>query len=138
MTTTATTRSRTGRLAAVAGAVALATTGLTVGVTSTASAASCLDGYKLLSKPAGESYSPTGTGWYKTTSACQDINFRLNSVAHSSGRYVKVCFQRTGCQADYTWVKPGEWTEIATVVKDDTNYRFKFLTDGSILGRRAA
>lgn len=136
--TTVKTRSRAGRLAAAAGAVALAATGLTVGFNDTASAAGCYDSYKLMSKPDGRYYSPTGSGWYQTTSACKDINLRLNTVVHDSGRNVKVCFENGGCQEDWTWVKPGEWTEIATDVRDGSKFKFRFLTDGEVVARRAA
>jgi hypothetical protein len=130
------TRSRAGRLAATAGAVVLAATGLTIaGSSDTASAAGCYNSSKSVAKPDGMYVVPGGVGWFKTTSACQDINFKLTNAL--KGRAVKVCFQRTGCQDHWTVAERNTWTVIATDVKDGTNYRFEFKSDDKASGLRA-
>jgi hypothetical protein len=126
------------RLAASAGAVLLAATGLTLGVQASADAATCYGGAVGFKKAQGAKYVPT-TGWYKTSSRCSDINVKIARVpANLLARNVKVCFQNGGCQSAYKRAKVNEWTVIATNVKDGTTFRLAFDTASPVVGQYAA
>ena len=127
----------TKRLAASAGVVVLAATGLTLGVSASADAATCYGGAGSFKKANNAKYVPT-TGWYKTTSRCSDINIQVAREGLLKGRNVKVCFQNGGCQSAYKLARAGEWTVIATDVKDGTTFRFQFETASPAVGRWAA
>ncbi|MEU4606969.1 hypothetical protein AB0F43_28640 [Kribbella sp. NPDC023972] len=125
------------RLLASAGAVLLAATGLTIGVDQSASAATCYGGAETFKKAEGAKYVP-GSGWYKTTSRCNDINIKVAREGMSRGRNVRVCFENGGCQSAYKLATVNEWTVIATNVKDGTTFRFQFETAPSAAGAWAA
>lgn len=126
------------RWAATTGAVLLAATGLTVGVGQTASAATCYGGAEPFKRPPQAKYSPT-TGWYKTTSRCNDINIKIARIPDNLlARQVRVCFENGGCQSVYKRAKVNEWTVIATDVKDGTTFRFQFETADGVVGHWAA
>jgi len=125
------------RLAAGAGAALLAATGLTLGVSASADAATCYGGAETFKKPDNAKYAPT-SGWYKTTNRCNDINIQVAREGLSKGRNVKVCFQNGGCQSAYKLAKANEWTVIATDVKDGTTFRFQFESAKGAAGKWAA
>jgi hypothetical protein len=80
----------------------------------------CYDTQTYFSKPKGTRRYPEG--YLRTTSACNDINVKLDS-----GLNVKVCFGPTGgCQDRFTWAARGKWTAIATNVKDNVEYYLIF------------
>lgn len=116
--------------ALVAG-LALLTGGLVAGVgAQSASAAGCYDGAITHVVRAGELWSPRGDGKWKTTSACNDINVRLSSGATNGDRLVHVCFYPSSggesCQSRDTRVSPGEWTVVASNVKDGTKFKLRW------------
>jgi hypothetical protein len=127
------------RLAASAGAVLLAATGLTLGVQASADAATCYGGAEPFKKRPSAKYQPS-SGWYKTTSRCNDINIKIGRYPENLvSRNVKVCFENGGCQSAYKRAKVEEWTVIATDVKDGTTFRFQFdTTSTGVIGHWAA
>lgn len=127
----------TKRLIASMGAVLLATAGLTVGAGQTASAATCYGGAETFKKATNAKYAPT-SGWFKTTSRCNDINLMVAREGQLKGRNVRVCFENGGCQSAYTLAERDEWTVIATDVKDGTTFRFQFETATAAAGKWAA
>ncbi len=129
------------RLKAGLGVLTLATTAfVAVGVThpGEAQAASCLGDQQEVNLPSGTTRFPS-SGYLKTTSKCQDINLRANIwAAPQNVRAIKVCFRTAGCQDRWTNVDDnGTWYEIATNVKDDTEYYFKFNSYGKWVGNVA-
>jgi hypothetical protein len=60
----------------------------------------------------------------RTTSACSDINIKLDI-----GAEVRVCFDNTGCQDQFTFAGSGKWTTVATGVRDNVAYHFQFATE---------
>jgi hypothetical protein len=126
------------RLAAGAGVALLAATGLTVGVAASADAATCYGGAESFKKQPDAKYAPT-SGWYKTTSRCNDINIKIGRYPENlASRNVKVCFQNGGCQSADKRARVDEWTVIATDVKDGTTFRFQFDTNVGVIGHYAA
>lgn len=72
----------------------------------------------------------------ETTGNCADINIRTNN-----NTFVRVCFAgETGskCQADFKRATAGQWTTVATNVKDKVWYYFQFYNDGASSGLYAA
>jgi hypothetical protein len=128
---------RTKRMLASAGAVLLAATGLTVGVGQTATAATCYGGAESFKKANNAKYVPA-TGWFRTTSRCNDININVAREGTLRGRMVKVCFENGGCQSAYKLATANTWTVIATDVKDGTTFRFQFETAPAAAGLWAA
>jgi hypothetical protein len=125
------------RLLASTGVVLLAATGLTIGVDQSASAATCYGGAETFKKATNARYVPS-SGWFKTTSRCNDVNIKVAREGISRGRMVKVCFENGGCQSAYKLAAANEWTVIATNVKDGTTFRFEFETAPSAAGAWAA
>jgi hypothetical protein len=126
------------RLAVSAGVVLLAATGLTLGVQASADAATCYGGAVSFKKKPNAKYDPP-SGWYKTTSRCNDINIKIGRYPENLlARDVKVCFENGGCQSAYKRAKVDEWTVIATDVKDGTTFRFQFETTSGVIGHWAA
>ncbi|AOS64091.1 hypothetical protein [Actinoalloteichus hymeniacidonis] len=65
---------------------------------------------------------PSSTGYYRTTSRCNDINLRLDQGSDSVSAIV--CFRRTGaCNNAKTVKLGGGWHVIATDVLDGTDFR---------------
>lgn len=133
------------RIAAVIGGLVLGASGLAVTASTvtadSAQAATCYGGAEYFYKRSGVHSIPNGSGWWKTTSRCNDINLKPASWV-SSGRNVKVCFNPSSgnvyCQRQYTYVPAGSgWKVIASNVGDGTKYRFQFQTTGSWGGYRA-
>ena len=100
-------------------------------------AAGCYDSAKSFYKRPSGYEIPTGSGWWKTTSNCNDINIRLADNSTHDARTVKVCFERTGCQGSWTTVRKDRWTVVASNVKDGTTYRLKYSTYKGSPGLRA-
>ncbi|MFA7764435.1 hypothetical protein ACGFNX_10995 [Streptomyces sp. NPDC048723] len=99
------------------------------------SAASCFDSSTSYSKPAGDVDLPAGR-LFSTSNACADIN-----IKPSTNRYVKVCFETQGrleCQPKYTLARGGQWTAIATNVRDGALFAFSFRSEAVSNGRWAA
>lgn len=129
------------RLGAMAMVAAIAGTGL-VYSGSTASAATCYGGAIDYSKPKSVGTLPHAGHYYATTSRCGDINLRSNT-----NRYVKVCFYKyvpskgsftlNYCQSDYTLTTAGKWTVIATNVKDNTVFHYRFRSSARSTGQTA-
>lgn len=84
-----------------------------------AGALACYDQQEFFSKPDG--LVAPRDGYFVTSSACSDINVKLDT-----GAEVRVCFSRTGCQSSYKWAAANQWTVIATNVKDDVLYYLHF------------
>jgi hypothetical protein len=130
-------RSVDRRLKAIFGVLVLGAAAFVVGgvtAPTTADAGSCLTGsnYLNFTKPSGDTRYPR-SGYLTTTSKCRDINLSESLYKDSSGtvRAIKVCFKTAGCQDHWTNVKEsGNWYEVATDVKDGTEYYFKFYTTG--------
>ncbi|RZT11804.1 hypothetical protein EV649_7458 [Kribbella sp. VKM Ac-2569] len=127
-------RTLSTRLKAVLGVLVLTTTAfVAVSIThpGKADAAGCLDGSNQqdVSLPSGSLRYPS-SGYFKTTSNCQDINLSGNPWYSQNVRAIKVCFRTAGCQDHWTNVKGSSWYEIATNVKDGTEYYFKFYSYG--------
>jgi hypothetical protein len=126
------------RLAASAGVIALAATGLTVGVAASADAATCYGGAVGFKKQALAKTAPT-SGWFKTTSRCGDINVKIAQIPNNLlYRNVKVCFENGGCQSTFKRARVNQWTVIATNVKDGTNFRLSFDTPEVVVGQYAS
>ena len=129
---------RAGRIAVATGL--LSAVAVTVGgvAADRASAAGCYDSKKFFEKPSGTALVPQGTGWFRTTSNCRDINVQ-SAMWMKNGASVQVCFRSTGCQDRWTWIPAGGagWKVVAYDVKDGTDYRFKFLSTAAFQGYRA-
>lgn len=91
-------------------------------------AMACYDTQSYFHKPTGSFIHPS-TEWLTTTSSCNDINVKLDLAGE-----VKVCFENGGCQARYKWAPTGQWTAIATGVRDGSRYKLRFGTDGTYSG----
>ncbi|GAA1285494.1 hypothetical protein [Saccharothrix xinjiangensis] len=91
----------------------------------------CYDTQKSFSKPAGGQVWPT-SGWLTTTSACTDINIRLNTSAE-----VRVCFKATNACNSTKWAETGKWTVVATKVKDNTQFYFGIWNINAVSGHAA-
>lgn len=131
-------RTLSTRVKAILGTLVLSTTAfMAVGVTQAggAQAAGCLDGTNQqdVELPSGSLRFPS-SGYFKTTSRCQDINLSGNPWYDQNVRAIKVCFKTAGCQDRWTNVADSSWYEIATNVKDNTEYYFKFLSYGKWYG----
>lgn len=91
-----------------------------------AAATSCFSSAKSYTKPTGARWYPT-SGRLTTTSNCADINIKTNQSA-----YVEVCFYPTSggstCNS-YKSAPAGQWTVVATGVKDGTQFQFHFASD---------
>ncbi|MEU5693072.1 hypothetical protein [Actinosynnema sp. NPDC020468] len=111
-----------GALALVASAALLATPAAQAEPSSAALPA-CYDHAHNYSKPSGEQYYPA-TGYLTTTSYCGDINIRPTSTRH-----VAVCFKPSSgaeyCNS-YKSASGGQWTVVASDVKDGTRFYFAF------------
>jgi hypothetical protein len=60
--------------------------------------------------------------YLKTSSRCSDINIKPRT-----SMYVKVCFAATGsCQANFKYAAAGQWTVVATNVRDNSQFWFRF------------
>lgn len=91
-----------------------------------AEAASCYGGAQRFDKARWTYQIPTGNGWWKTTSRCNDINVKGHDIYADDVRYMKVCFQNGGCQDRWTAVKRDQWKVVASNVKTGTKYRLRF------------
>lgn len=136
-------RTLRSRLKATLGVLALTTTaGVAVGIThpGNAEAASCLSSTNVqdVSLPSGSLRYPS-TSYFKTTSNCQDINLKANQWhAPQNVRAIKVCFRTAGCQDHWTNISDSvTFYEIATNVKDGTEYYFQFRSYGKWYGHVA-
>lgn len=98
-------------------------------------AMSCYGDAKSFTKYQGDVSYPVPAGGYflTTTSSCSDINIRTGW-----GVFVRVCFVKTGCQADWKRTEGGEWLVVATNVRDGSQYYFNFITEDHITGSYAA
>ncbi|MCK1798352.1 hypothetical protein MTQ01_20450 [Streptomyces sp. XM4193] len=96
------------------------------------SAASCLGNAKGYFKDANNSPFHPMSGWYKTTSACNDIQIKPNT-----NRYVAVCLYKGGCRGRKL-AKAGEWTVLASNVATGTQYHFSFRSTARSTGKYAA
>ncbi|WP_350280295.1 hypothetical protein [Kribbella sp. HUAS MG21] len=131
-------RTLTTRVKAILGVFVLAATAfVAVSVTQSgeAEAAGCLDstnqhGFDL---PSNSLRYPS-SGYLRTTSRCQDINLRGNPWYDQNVRAIKVCFRTAGCQDRWTNVAGSSWYEIATNVKDGTDYYLRFYSYGKWSG----
>ena len=128
-------RTLSTRVKAILGVFVLATTAfVALGVTHSgeAQAAGCLSGTNQqgVDLPSGSRRFPT-SGYLKTSSRCQDINLQTNPwYSPQNVRAIKVCFRTAGCQDRWTNVGDSGWYEVATNVKDGTEYYFKFNSYG--------
>ncbi|MEU1122478.1 hypothetical protein ABZ371_02540 [Streptomyces sp. NPDC005899] len=121
--------------ATAAATTALVTSSVMLAPASQAAVTSCYSYANSYSKPAGTNWLPAGT-LFKTSSACSDINIKSNT-----NRYVKVCFEVNAalqCQSNYTLTTGGQWTTIATDVKDGALFAFEFRSDALSNGSWAA
>lgn len=120
---------------AIAGALALVTTGfvaVTVSQADNAHAGTCLTGgnYTTVTLPAGGATRAPSSGYFTTSSKCRDINLRAGWYV-TRARAVKVCFKTAGCQGHWTNIPAhGDWKVVASNVKDGTQYYFEFYTTG--------
>ncbi|MFI1334956.1 hypothetical protein ACH4U7_33600 [Streptomyces sp. NPDC020845] len=89
-----------------------------------ATVTACYDTQTFFSKPKGGYTYPYSSSELRTSSACNDINIKLDV-----GAEVRVCFRSTGCQDQFTWAARGKWTAIATNVKDNVEYNFQFTNE---------
>lgn len=120
---------RHNRVVAAAAAAALCTSALVSGASPAGATAegeqtamACYDTASYFSKPSGHYTYPTDGVRLRTTSACNDINIKLDT-----GRYVKVCFYNAnGYCSTSKWAPGGTWTAIATNVRDNAEYYFVF------------
>jgi len=132
------------KVKAMVGGLVLASTGLvavSIGNPASAEAAgNCLGNGNPVqfSKPSGDTRYPA-SGYLKTSSKCRDINLSTSPWYDGEVRAIKVCFKSTGCQSSWTNVKTDSstWQVIATNVKDNTEYYFKFYTTGEWHGSYA-
>ncbi|GHB76340.1 hypothetical protein GCM10010377_78410 [Streptomyces viridiviolaceus] len=96
---------------------------LVVAPTTQAAVTSCYGSAKSYTKPADVRWYPS-TGRLTTTSNCADINIKPNQSA-----YVEVCFYPTSggstCNS-YKYAPAGQWTVVATDVRDGTRFQFHF------------
>src|SRR5690606_17762360 len=109
---------------------------------STASAATSYGGAIDYSNPKSVGTLPQAGHYYATTSRCGDINLRSNTnryVEVSFDKYVpsKASFTLTYCQNDYTLPTAGKWTVIATNVKDNTPFHYRFRSSAQSTGQTA-
>ncbi|MEU1597073.1 hypothetical protein ABZ468_30530 [Streptomyces sp. NPDC005708] len=91
-----------------------------------AAATSCYGSAKSYSKPAGDRWVPNnGQSRLTTTSNCNDINIKPNTTTS-----VAVCFYPSSgaayCQSAFKTAPAGQWTVVATDVKDGTRFVFDF------------
>ena len=131
------------RIAAVIASAAIAAGCLVAGAGPTAAAEqgarSCYGEANSYNKASGTHIYPNYPNFFYllATAACVDINIKTNT-----NRYVKVCFQLsaggTQCQTDYKLATAGDWTVIATNVKDATHYHFYFRSDAKSTGSYAS
>lgn len=122
--------------AAIVGALALVTTGfvaVTVSQSDSADAGTCLNinNYQTVKLASGGATRAPGSGYLKTSSKCRDINLSPG-WDETRARAVKVCFKTAGCQDRWTNIPAGGSTfhVVASNVKDNTEYYFKFYTTG--------
>ncbi|MFD5315710.1 hypothetical protein [Streptomyces sp. NPDC127098] len=133
----------TKRAAAVASGLLLTFGGLSGAATAAdadtrgdVGAQACYDVINSYIKPAGQSYYPYGGPDLGTTSRCNDINILPNT----SG-YIAVCFKPSSgpqyCNG-YRWAPAGQWTVVATDVRDGTRFYFAFASSARSTGGWAA
>ena len=130
------------RSATVVLGMVMASTGMLVATAEDAHAATCYGGAQHFIKKDRVHDIPTGSGWWKTTSRCNDINlqksYKQPGSTHPPATAVMVCFRTTGCQSSWTKIpESGTWFTVATNVKDGTDYRFRFNTMAPFAGSRA-
>ncbi|WP_369171847.1 hypothetical protein AB5J49_29405 [Streptomyces sp. R28] len=126
---------------AVVGSGLIATTAGTAGAATQgeAVARSCYGNALSYTKDAGTHIYPNYPNFYYliATSNCADINIKTNT-----DRYVKVCFLTSGggkdCQDNYKLATKGDWTVIATNVRDNAKFQFYFRSDAKSTGYSAA
>ncbi|MFJ4776575.1 hypothetical protein [Streptomyces sp. NPDC088762] len=114
-------------LSTFAVAAALTATGVTPAVaaerTPAATAvASCYGGAVYFDAVLG-AWPRNGKDWAYTTSRCADINVKPNK-----GSWASVCFKATATCNGRTWAAAGQWTVVATNVKDGTGFYLAFQT----------
>jgi hypothetical protein len=98
----------------------------------TAALATCYGGAQTFVKLEGGYYSTS----YYTSNRCSDINVKSNQAT-----FLRVCFAKIDlytCQADYTYVVPGQWKTVATNVLDNRKFIFEFYNDAHYNGLLAA
>ncbi|MFI6086160.1 hypothetical protein ACIBBB_35405 [Streptomyces sp. NPDC051217] len=110
---------------------ALAAGGLTAATASTAAAGpltaqSCYGSAKSYSKSAGQRWFPNnGSSKLLTTGNCNDINIKPNTTTT-----IAVCFYPSSggvsCQGSFKTAPAGQWTVVATDVRDGTSFVFDF------------
>ncbi|MEU6160617.1 hypothetical protein [Streptomyces sp. NPDC047130] len=88
-------------------------------------ALSCYGSAKSYSKPAGNRWYPQGGAYLTTTGNCSDINIKPNTTTS-----IAVCFLPssggTSCQSSFKTAPAGQWTVVATDVRDGTRFYFDF------------
>ncbi|MFG2261836.1 hypothetical protein [Streptomyces sp. NPDC048720] len=88
-------------------------------------AQSCYGSAKSYSKPAGNRWYPQGGPYLTSTSNCADIN-----IKPGTGTSVAVCWLPSSggsyCQSTFKNAPAGQWTVVATDVKDGTHFYFDF------------
>ncbi len=114
------------RIAAGAFSIAAIGGSLMLAPTAQAAATSCYGSAKSYSKPAGDRWYPAnGTGRLTTTSNCADINIKPNQTTQ-----IAVCFYPSSggsqCQPSFKTAPAGQWTVVATDVRDGTRFIFDF------------
>ncbi|MEV4628204.1 hypothetical protein AB0J90_18185 [Micromonospora sp. NPDC049523] len=101
---------------------------LAVAPTTPALAAGCYDGSVWAGGTASDAntFDPSRTGYYTTTSRCNDINFLPVSTSGDSAYwdvFIRVCWVNLGTCNSWKSPDAGEWTVIASNVKDGTRFR---------------
>jgi hypothetical protein len=88
-------------------------------------ALSCYGSARSYSKPAGNRWYPQGGPYLTATSNCNDINIKPNATTS-----IAVCFLPssggTSCQSSFKTAPAGQWTVVATDVRDGTRFYFDF------------
>ncbi|MEU4038451.1 hypothetical protein [Streptomyces collinus] len=88
-------------------------------------ALSCYGSAKSYSKPAGNRWYPQGGPYLTATTNCADINIKPNTTTS-----IAVCWLPSSggsyCQGSYKTAPAGQWTVVATDVKDGTHFYFDF------------
>ncbi|MFD6431483.1 hypothetical protein [Streptomyces venezuelae] len=134
-------RSRLIPLALAAGLIGGATAAATAAPSDTASAKgdytaqSCYGSARpYTTNPYGiVSYWPGPFSYARATTNCADIN-----VKSSVNRRVKVCWSSGVCQNRTTLARAGQWTVIATNVRDGASYHLVFDDTYTSTGKVAA
>ncbi|MFJ9733794.1 hypothetical protein ACIRUL_21060 [Streptomyces sp. NPDC101171] len=111
--------------AALLGGVLAAAPAAQAQTSSETGAQSCYGSAKSYSKPAGNRWYPQGGPYLTSTSNCADINIKPGTSTS-----VAVCWLPSSggsyCQSTFKNAPAGQWTVVATDVKDGTHFYFDF------------